>query len=121
MSLPASAGTGEDQGMSARSPRPAAGSARTLRPLHDDTIEASSAPVADHACCCPARPLIRVTMPPSATRRHSMDLLLCGHHYRTSRQALAAAGATVTVLPSPAGSPPTGLLPALSAPRVPVS
>jgi hypothetical protein len=60
-------------------------------------------------------------MPPSAARPHSTDLLLCGHHYRNSRQALVAAGATVTVLPGPSGSPPDGLLPDLPAPRVPVS
>jgi hypothetical protein len=34
-------------------------------------------------------------MPPTATRPHQTDLLLCGHHYRASRDALAAAGATV--------------------------
>jgi hypothetical protein len=28
-----------------------------------------------------------------------VDLLLCGHHYRVSRQALAAAGARVENLP----------------------
>ena len=28
-----------------------------------------------------------------------MDLLLCGHHYRNSRQVLATAGATVYDLP----------------------
>jgi hypothetical protein len=111
------AGTGEDQGMSARSSHPAAGGARTLRPLHDDTIEPSSQAAAGPACCCPAWPLIQVTMPPSATRPHSTDLLLCGHHYRISRQALAAAGATVTVLPGP----PAGLLTGIPAPRVPVS
>jgi hypothetical protein len=103
--------------MSARLPHPAAGGTRTLRPLHDDTIESPPALVANQACCCPAQPLIRVAMPPSATRRHSTDLLLCGHHYRDSRQALVAAGATVTVLAGPSA----GLLPDLSAPPVLVS
>lgn len=51
------------------------------------------------ACCCPARPAVRVVMPPTASRRHTTELLLCGHHYRVSRAALAAAGATVTELP----------------------
>jgi hypothetical protein len=60
-------------------------------------------------------------MPPAVTRPHSTDLLLCGHHYRISRQSLAAAGATVTVLPGPSGSPPDGLLPDIPAPWVPVS
>ena len=103
--------------MNARFPRPAAGGTRTLRPLHDDTIEPSPPAAAGPACCCLARPLIRVTIPPSATRPHRTDLLLCGHHYRISRQAPAAAGATITVLPGP----PAGLLPDLPAPRVPVS
>ncbi|HTZ26560.1 MAG TPA: hypothetical protein VMC83_21385 [Streptosporangiaceae bacterium] len=34
-------------------------------------------------------------MPPSPARPHPTELLLCGHHYRRSRGALAAAGATV--------------------------
>jgi hypothetical protein len=36
-----------------------------------------------------------VLMPPAADRPHRTDLLLCGHHYLMSRQALAAAKATV--------------------------
>jgi hypothetical protein len=38
-------------------------------------------------------------MPPSPGRPRRTDLLLCGHHYRASRQALAAANATVQPLP----------------------
>ena len=53
----------------------------------------------DRACCCPARPVVRVIMPPIPGRPHAVDLLLCGHHYRISRQVLAAAGATVYDLP----------------------
>ena len=53
----------------------------------------------DRACCCPAYPVVRVIMPPTPERPHSVDLLLCGHHYRVSRQALAAAGATIFSLP----------------------
>ncbi len=34
-------------------------------------------------------------MPPTAARPHPVDLLLCGHHYRVSRDALAAADAVV--------------------------
>jgi hypothetical protein len=44
-------------------------------------------------------------MPPSPGRPHQTELLLCGHHYRVSRQALAAAGATVVDI---AGSPVAG-------------
>jgi len=50
---------------------------------------------ADHACCCPARPVVIAIMPPRPGRPHQTDLLLCGHHCRVSRKALATAGATV--------------------------
>lgn len=73
------------------------------------------------ACCCPASPVVRVIMPATAARPHDTELLLCGHHYRVSRQALATAGATVTELPRPAGSRPDALLPDLPLPRIPVS
>jgi hypothetical protein len=45
------------------------------------------------ACCCPARPTVRVVMPATASRPEPVDLLLCNHHYRASRAALQAAGA----------------------------
>ena len=45
------------------------------------------------ACCCPAMPMVKVMMPPTAARKDPVDLWLCGHHYRASRQALAVAGA----------------------------
>ena len=51
------------------------------------------------ACCCPARATVRVTMPPTQARPRETDLLLCGHHYRASRAALAAAQATVRAVP----------------------
>jgi hypothetical protein len=44
-------------------------------------------------------------IPASPGRPHRTDLLLCGHHYRASRQALAAAGAPVVDLD---GMPVTG-------------
>jgi hypothetical protein len=34
-------------------------------------------------------------MPADGEGRAEVDLLLCGHHYRASKAALAAAGATV--------------------------
>lgn len=37
-------------------------------------------------------------IPTSPGRPHRTDLLLSGHHYRASREALAAAGATVVDL-----------------------
>ena len=67
------------------------------RPL-DDAIPARQAPIG-LACCCPARATVRVTMPPSQARPYETDLLLCGHHYRASRAALAAAHAVVRALP----------------------
>jgi hypothetical protein len=66
----------------------------------DDCITSTDrVALSDRACCCEARAAVRVTMPPAAPRRHSTDLLLCGHHYRVSRHALEAARAIVTVLP----------------------
>src|SRR6516164_10857185 len=50
---------------------------------------------ASSACCCPAKPVVVAVMPPAPGRDHPTDLLLCGHHYRASRQALATAGAVV--------------------------
>jgi len=51
--------------------------------------------VTDCACCCPARPAVRVVMPASRSRPEPVDLLLRGHHYRVSQAALQAAGAAV--------------------------
>ena len=53
----------------------------------------------DRSCCCPSLPVVRVFMPAIPARPHQVDLLLCGHHYRVSRQALAAAGARTEILP----------------------
>jgi hypothetical protein len=65
----------------------------------DETLSGWPAWRADRACCCPAQPVIRAIIPPTPERRHSVDLLLCGHHYRVSRQALAAARARIENLP----------------------
>jgi len=86
----------------------------------DDLIEVRPMSAASRACCCPARPVVRVTMPPTATRRHSVDLLLCGHHYRVSCKALAAVNATVTELSEMSGNRLTALLPDVPQSRVPV-
>ena len=51
--------------------------------------------VAARACCCPARPVVTVVMPPTASRLRPVDLLLCGHHFRVSQAALQAAGVAV--------------------------
>ena len=47
--------------------------------------------------------MVRVVMPPSPGRPHETELLLCGHHYRVNRKALAAAHARVDELPEPPG------------------
>lgn len=59
------------------------------------------------ACCCPARPMFKVVMAPTATRPHQVDLWLCGHHYRVSRAALESAGAQVYPLAADAGCAPS--------------
>lgn len=64
----------------------------------------------DRACCCPAHPVVRVIMPPVTGRPHSVDLLLCGHHYRVSREALDAVGAVVRPLPGRVGAAEAALL-----------
>ena len=51
--------------------------------------------VSERACCCPARPQVRVVMPVTPTRPEPVDLLLCGHHCRAGQAALRAAGAAV--------------------------
>ncbi len=51
--------------------------------------------VAARACCCPARPVVTVVMPPAPGRPHEVELLLCGHHFRVSQASLHAAGADV--------------------------
>ena len=53
----------------------------------------------DRACCCSARPAVRVLLPSSPDRPHRVDLLLCGHHFRISQWTLAAAGAIARTLP----------------------
>jgi hypothetical protein len=60
-----------------------------------DGIDWRAVQRADRACCCLARPVVVVIMPPSAGRPHQTELLLCGHHYQVSQEALRAAGATV--------------------------
>ena len=89
--------------------------------LHDDTVQASQPAPAGPACCCPARPLVRVVMPATAARPHRTELLLCGHHYRVSRQALAAARAVVTEIPGMPWIPPAALLPGLRDTRACIS
>jgi hypothetical protein len=50
---------------------------------------------ADRACCCAAWPVVMAVMPATARRPEPVDLLLCGHHYRASKDALERAGAVI--------------------------
>ena len=84
--------------MNARFTHPSAKSHSASAPLVPGAT-AGSAVLAGRACCCAARAAVQVTMPPTATRPHETDLLLCGHHYRVSRPALEAARAAVRELP----------------------
>jgi len=71
------------------------GSQAAGTPLDDRAAWSGPHDLGDRACCCPARPVVRVLIPPAPARPHSADLLLCGHHYRASGAALAAAGAVI--------------------------
>jgi len=79
-------------------------------PPQDDILPDSSVGREDRACCCPGQPVVRVIMPPSPGRGHSVDLLLCGHHYRVSRPALTAARARIESLPGKADAAAAALL-----------
>jgi hypothetical protein len=50
--------------------------------------------------CCSARPTMVAVFTPRHGRSRPVDLLLCGHHYRASRDSLAEAGAEFYCLPS---------------------
>jgi hypothetical protein len=79
--------------------------------------------LAERSCCCPARPVVMVLIPHASARRHPVDLLLCGHHYLSSKAALAAAGAIVMdetgaiVEPAPVSNEICGSAAARTAPR----
>lgn len=88
--FPDSRVSGQDIATTQRWPAEA-GSARSRTHL----IDWHAIRQADRACCCPAKPVVVAVMPPSAGRPNQTDLLLCGHHYRVSRQALRRAGAFV--------------------------
>ena len=75
----------------------------------------------DRACCCPGRPVVRVIMPAAPGRPYRVDLLLCGHHYRTSRPALAAIGAAIQELPGREEAAEAALLRGTHRPRATVT
>jgi hypothetical protein len=49
----------------------------------------------ERADCCSARAAYRAVLPTAGRRDRPADLLLCGHHYRSSHDALRSTGATV--------------------------
>lgn len=89
--------------MSARLPSPFAADKASAAPTGPDDwgswLSKEPAGAAGSACCCPARPAVRVIMPGCPARPHTTELRLCGHHYRVSRAALTAAKAIVRELP----------------------
>ena len=92
--------------MNARFSPPSAGQVQSAAGLFDAAAQRGPiASLSGEACCCVARAVVRVVMPPTAARPHETELLLCGHHYRISHAALAAAHATVSELPGSADDP----------------
>ena len=86
--------------MNARFRPSSAGQVEGAVGLFDATARSGpSASLSGQACCCVAQAVVRVVMPPTAARTHETELLLCGHHYRVARAALAAAHAAVSPLP----------------------
>jgi hypothetical protein len=73
------------------------------RPDQERTSALADPSVPMESCCCPARPMFKVVMPPTAARPRPVDLWLCGHHCRVSQAALESAGAKVYPLAATAG------------------
>lgn len=73
----------------------------THQPVPDYVVGPAKTPddVAGRSCCCAAKAAVQVILPPRPGRPWETDLLMCGHHYRASCRALAAANATVHPLP----------------------
>ena len=90
---------GDAEAMNTRFHR--ADQAESAAGLFSPAAQAQPGP-ADRACCCVARAVVRVVMPQTSGRPHETELLLCGHHYRVSRDALVAARARVEELPGTA-------------------
>jgi hypothetical protein len=67
-------------------------------PMPDVTVESEAHVQTEiwsgRACCCPAKPVVLVIMPPTAGRPQPTELLLCWQHYLVSQRSLAAARAT---------------------------
>lgn len=70
--------------------------------------------IPSRACCCPARPVVKVIMSPAPGRPRPADLWLCGHHYRASLAALQLAGAVAEELDWAPDEPRTSHAPAIA-------
>jgi hypothetical protein len=99
--LPANALVGQHADMTMSSVYPRPGSTTHVpgpfpaRATTSSGIDWRAARKAERACCCAAKPAVIAVMPANERRMRPTDLLLCAHHYRASKLALAAAGATV--------------------------
>jgi hypothetical protein len=71
------------------------GLVKSTSAANEATNMAAAIQVADRACCCLAKPVVMVVLPPTNRRPHPVDLLLCGHHYHVSKDALATATAKI--------------------------
>lgn len=76
-------------------PQEASTTAHDVVPPDNTVLQAEPAWLLETACCCPARPTVRALVRASQERPRPVELLLCGHHYRNSREALIEAGASV--------------------------
>ena len=69
-----------------------------IRPRLDEletSTGAATALRADRSCCCSAPPAFTVIITTKTPAPHSVDLLMCGHHYRRCSPALAVVAALV--------------------------
>lgn len=60
----------------------------------DDQMEPPSTLGEARADCCSAKPAVRLVLSMPLPSGHPAELLMCAHHYRANRSALAQIGAT---------------------------
>ena len=79
-------------------PNPAAHPTRLLsraQPASGRPRSGQAVRLDERSCCCSAPPLVRVILVLDDPSAHAVDILLCGHHYRGSHEALSRLGALV--------------------------
>lgn len=69
-----------------------------IEPWWDELSSNDPPQVAQRSDCCVAVAAYRVVLPATGSRTRPVELLLCGHHYRCSREALRRSDAVVTDL-----------------------